>query len=60
MLTFAVEDDGRGFDPQATGYGTGLQGIADRMSALGGEVSVLSSQGGGTIVSGRLPIGTRT
>ena len=34
-LTFEVTDDGRGFDPGSTGYGTGLQGMADRLDALG-------------------------
>ena len=30
-----VRDDGAGFDPAATGYGTGLQGMADRLEAVG-------------------------
>ena len=34
-LAFEVTDDGRGFDPGSTGYGTGLQGMADRLDALG-------------------------
>ena len=34
-LAFEVIDDGRGFDPGSTGYGTGLQGMADRLDALG-------------------------
>jgi signal transduction histidine kinase len=55
-LTFEVEDDGAGFDPQARGYGTGLQGMADRLAALGGELSILSSPGAGTTVTGRLPV----
>jgi signal transduction histidine kinase len=55
-LLFAVEDDGRGFDPESIGYGTGLQGMADRLAALGGEVSVRSSPGSGTVVAGSLPI----
>ena len=54
-LTFEVADDGRGFDPSATGYGTGLQGIADRLAALDGELNVTSTPGGGTVVAGRLP-----
>jgi signal transduction histidine kinase len=54
-LTFEVEDDGAGFDPQARGYGTGLQGMADRLAALGGELSIRSSPGAGTTVTGRLP-----
>ena len=52
-----VRDDGRGFDPSATSYGTGLQGIADRLAALGGELVVTSAPGDGTAVAGRLPVG---
>lgn len=55
-LEFVVDDDGRGFDTSATGYGTGLQGIADRLGALDGEFEVTSRPGGGTTVRGRLPI----
>jgi signal transduction histidine kinase len=55
-LTFEVQDDGRGFDPSTTSYGTGLQGMADRLSALGGEVEVRSALGHGTTVTGRLPV----
>jgi signal transduction histidine kinase len=54
-LRFEVVDDGRGFDPAATGYGTGLQGIADRLAALGGEIGVRSAAGRGTTVTGRVP-----
>jgi signal transduction histidine kinase len=55
-LAFSVTDDGRGFDPDATGFGTGLQGIADRLGSLDGSVTVVSSFGGGTVVSGRVPV----
>ena len=58
-LTFVVEDDGRGFDPGARDPGTGLQGIADRVSALDGELEVRSAPGEGTTLSGRIPVGTR-
>jgi signal transduction histidine kinase len=53
-LEFTVADDGVGFDPQAGGYGTGLQGMADRLAALGGELHVDSTPGKGTTVTGRL------
>jgi signal transduction histidine kinase len=56
-LRFEVRDDGRGFDPQARGYGTGLQGMADRLEALGGTVRVSSRPGEGTTVAGELPVG---
>ena len=55
-LAFEVRDDGRGFDPDETGHGTGLQGIADRLSALDGSLRVRSSAGEGTTVTGRVPI----
>ena len=54
-LAFEVTDDGRGFDPASTGYGTGLQGMADRLDALGGSFEVRSVPGQGTTVLGRVP-----
>jgi signal transduction histidine kinase len=54
-LTFEVWDDGRGFDPTATASGTGLQGIADRLSVLDGELAIRSEPGSGTHVRGRIP-----
>ncbi len=55
-LGFEVEDDGRGFDRSVTTYGTGLQGMADRLDAIGGSIEVHSAPGEGTRVVGRLPI----
>ena len=55
-LTFEVTDDGVGFDPVAASHGTGLQGIADRLASLGGELDVRSAPGDGTTVAGRLPV----
>jgi signal transduction histidine kinase len=55
-VAFAVEDDGRGFDATATSYGTGLQGMADRLDAVGGELHVESSPGAGATVTGRIPV----
>lgn len=54
-LRFEVADDGRGFDPRETSYGTGLQGIADRLAALGGTVNIRSAPGEGTTVAGEVP-----
>jgi signal transduction histidine kinase len=56
-LTFTIADDGIGFDPGAAGYGSGLQGMSDRMAALGGELKVTSGLGAGTLVEGTLPVG---
>ena len=55
-LTFEVVDDGRGFDPASTRFGTGLQGIADRLSALHGELAIRSEPGTGTRVRGRIEV----
>ncbi len=55
-LRFRVHDDGRGFDPSETGYGTGLQGIADRLGALDGRVEVESAPGAGATLSGSVPV----
>jgi signal transduction histidine kinase len=56
FLGFDITDDGIGFDPAARGYGTGMQGMADRLAALGGELTVRSSPGAGTTVTGRVPV----
>jgi PAS domain S-box-containing protein len=48
-----VADDGRGgADPAA---GSGLRGLADRLGALGGGLSVESPAGGGTRLTVRIP-----
>jgi signal transduction histidine kinase len=54
-LTFEVTDDGAGFDPESRGYGTGLQGMTDRLHAHGGSLDVRSAPGAGTTVVGWLP-----
>ena len=56
QLRFVVTDDGTGFDPSRVGYGTGLQGIADRLGALAGTLSVTSSENDGTTVTGVIPV----
>jgi signal transduction histidine kinase len=56
QLRFEVADDGAGFDPSRVGYGTGLQGIADRLGALAGTLSVTSSESTGTTVAGVIPV----
>jgi signal transduction histidine kinase len=55
-LSFKVSDDGRGFDPATAERGSGLEGIADRLAALGGTFEVRSAPGEGTAVSGSLPV----
>jgi signal transduction histidine kinase len=55
-LTFEVRDDGVGFDPETAPRGTGLQGMADRLDAIGGELRIRSARGEGTTVSGAVPL----
>jgi PAS domain S-box-containing protein len=55
-LVVSVADDGRGgamVDPVG---GSGLSGLADRVAAVGGGLSVESPQGGGTRVTAELPL----
>jgi signal transduction histidine kinase len=56
-LCFEVRDAGPGFAPDAAAAldGTGLQGMRDRLAALGGELSITSARGQGTTVCGRVP-----
>jgi signal transduction histidine kinase len=53
-VRFEVRDDGRGFDAATTAYGTGVQGMVDRLAVLGGELTVASEPGRGTTVTGTL------
>ncbi len=55
-LRFEVADDGAGFDPDTKAFGTGLQGMADRLSAHDGALDVRSSPGAGTVVTGRIRV----
>ena len=57
-LRFTVTDDGAGFDTASTRHGTGLQGMADRLAALGGALQVRSQPGHGTTLTGQLPLAT--
>ena len=59
LVGFEVRDDGAGFDQAATVIGTGLQGIADRLAALGGTLRVRSAPGAGTTVTGRVTVRSR-
>ena len=58
-LAFTVADDGSGFDPATTPIGTGLQGITDRLAALGGTLDIASALGHGTQITGRIPATAR-
>ncbi|MGD0928857.1 MAG: histidine kinase [Streptosporangiaceae bacterium] len=59
LLVFTVGDDGTGFDQAKTSLGTGIQGMADRMAALGGTLKITSAPGHGTEVTGQIPAAER-
>ncbi|CAN5828913.1 hypothetical protein BH23ACT4_BH23ACT4_05170 [soil metagenome] len=54
-LTFSVTDDGAGFDPAEVSGGPGLQGMADRIDTIGGELHVEAASGKGTTVRAKIP-----
>jgi len=57
-----VEDDGRGFDPQAAldpaGTRLGLRGMRERVALFGGTLEIESSPGGGSTLFARVPLQT--
>lgn len=54
VLEVQVHDDGAGgADPSR---GSGLRGLADRVTALGGRLNVESAAGGGTTVHASIPV----
>jgi signal transduction histidine kinase len=53
MLVASVSDDGAG--GASIAGGSGLQGLADRLAALGGTLTVVSPVGHGTFVRASLP-----
>ncbi|QEH35521.1 Oxygen sensor histidine kinase NreB [Aquisphaera giovannonii] len=55
-VTAVVEDDGAGFDPDATQGGRlGLAGMRERADLVGGELLVESGPGSGTVIVVRIP-----
>jgi signal transduction histidine kinase len=56
QLTVQVRDDGRG--GASVRPGAGLAGIADRVAAVGGALSISSPAGHGTVVEAVLPCGS--
>jgi len=55
-LRFEVCDDGCGFSPAELNGSKGLVNMRDRIGALGGTLQVRSATGGGTAVSGTVPV----
>jgi signal transduction histidine kinase len=55
-LQFEVRDDGAGFDTETQPHGAGITNMSDRLGALGGRLSIRSSPGDGTRVTGVVPL----
>jgi signal transduction histidine kinase len=55
-LRFSVSDTGRGFDPQGTRSGAGITNIRDRLTGVGGSVTIASAPSLGTQVLGAIPL----
>jgi signal transduction histidine kinase len=51
-----ITDDGRGFDPQQTTSGFGLQGMQERTSVIGGEFQLVSAIGRGCTIRVMVPL----
>jgi signal transduction histidine kinase len=55
LLEVEIVDDGRG--GADTSRGSGLEGVGDRVAALGGAFEATSLPAGGTRIAARLPVG---
>jgi signal transduction histidine kinase len=51
-----IDDDGRGFDVNASPRGMGLGNLAERASAIGGTLTIVSSPEQGTTVRVAIPL----
>jgi signal transduction histidine kinase len=56
IVTAVIEDDGSGFDPGAAGNGTGLQGMRERLSLIGGSLKIETRPGTGTTLVAVVPV----
>jgi len=54
-LAFEVRDDGPGFDSATTEHGHGFTNMSDRLGAIGGTLTIVSSPGAGTVIHGAIP-----
>ncbi len=57
LLSFSVIDAGPGFDIDQSDMGSGLENMADRLDAVGGKLTVESTSGETTEISGKIPVG---
>lgn len=58
-LELNVYDNGRGFDPRATGDGNGISSMRQRAGRVGGALTIISVAGKGTTVKLKAPVRRR-
>ena len=54
-IVLEIDDDGRGFDVEATTRGMGLSNLRERAESIGGKLEIESTAGEGTTVRATLP-----
>lgn len=55
-LTLTIEDNGRGFDIERSGSGSGLKNLRRRAGELGAELGIKTGAGQGTVISISAPV----
>jgi len=57
LVAAVIEDDGRGFDPEALGdEGLGIVGMRERLGLVGGRLRIESAGGSGTSLVAEVPL----
>jgi signal transduction histidine kinase len=56
VLKLQIQDNGKGFDPAQNSTGFGLQGMKERVMALGGQFKLSSQPGTGCQISVKIPL----
>ncbi len=56
QVTLLVKDYGKGFDPETTGRGNGLDNMKNRAKELGAVIEIDSEPGSGTVVILKMPV----
>ena len=58
LITLRIDDDGYGDAVKGDGMGHGLQGMRERISSMGGALTVGPREEGGFCVAATLPVVT--
>jgi signal transduction histidine kinase len=58
VLHLQIQDNGKGFDPNQNLTGFGIQGVKERIAALGGQFNLSSSPGEGCLIDVRVLLAT--